>query len=163
MEKVVFNQNAFQLILQLRCCSLALAHERWHCSVRHVIYVMMTDWCSWGTVSALWQQSSPQQHHLMGVTSPDPIQCSCQRYKSLRHLTTATAHLFGCTWKGNDTEAAHSFYYQLNKDIWKRKRKKKITRTQLFNRIAHGVHGCEYCTVNCFTDNQLPADEGTCT
>lgn len=36
MERVVFNQNVFQLMLQLKCCSLALAHRRDDIAVLHV-------------------------------------------------------------------------------------------------------------------------------
>jgi len=52
--KVVFNQNVFQLILQLGCCSLALAHTRDDIasSAMRVINIMMTDWRSCGTASA---------------------------------------------------------------------------------------------------------------
>lgn len=52
--RVVFNQNVFQLILQLGCCSLALAHTRDDIasSATRVINIMMTDWHSDGTVSA---------------------------------------------------------------------------------------------------------------
>lgn len=53
--RVVFNQNVFQLILQLGRCSLALAHTRDDIasSAMRVINIMMTDWCSCGTASAL--------------------------------------------------------------------------------------------------------------
>lgn len=52
--RVVFNQNVFQLILQLGRCSLALAHTRDDIasSAMHVINIMMTDWNSCGTASA---------------------------------------------------------------------------------------------------------------
>lgn len=51
---VVFNQNVFQLILQLGHCSLVLAHTRDDIASRamHVINLMMTDWQSCGTASA---------------------------------------------------------------------------------------------------------------
>lgn len=54
MGRVVFNQNVFQLILQLGCCSLALAHTRDDIasSAMRVINIMMTDWHSSGTASA---------------------------------------------------------------------------------------------------------------
>lgn len=52
--RVVFNQNVFQLILQLGRCSLALAHTRDDIasSAMRVINIMMTDWRSCGTASA---------------------------------------------------------------------------------------------------------------
>lgn len=53
MGRVVFNQNVFQLILQLEHCSLAFAHTRDDIasSTLHVINIMMTDWQSYGTAS----------------------------------------------------------------------------------------------------------------
>lgn len=52
--RAVFNQNVFQLILQLGHCSLALAHTRDDIasSAMRVINIMMTDWQSCGTASA---------------------------------------------------------------------------------------------------------------
>ena len=65
------NQNVFQLILQLRSCSLALAHTRDDIasSATRVINIMMTDWRSCGTPSAPWQLGLasvtwPARHHL---------------------------------------------------------------------------------------------------
>lgn len=51
---MVFNQNVFQLILQLGRRSLALAHTRDDIasSALRVINIMMTDWQSRGTLGA---------------------------------------------------------------------------------------------------------------
>lgn len=61
MWRVVFNQNVFQLILQLGRCSLALAHTRDDIasSAMRVINIMMTDWRSCGTASAPRQLGPP--------------------------------------------------------------------------------------------------------
>lgn len=106
MWRVVFNQNVFQLILQLGRCSLALAHTRDDIasSAMRVINIMMTDWRSGGTASAPWQLGPSKQRHLTGMTSPHLIQHGRPPYKGHGQRTSATAHPLGSGRKGNDTD-----------------------------------------------------------
>lgn len=100
--RVVFNQNVFQLILQLGCCSLALAHTRDDIasSAMHVINIMMTDWHSCGTVSARWQLGSahnvtwPAWHHLTSFN---------MAARKAHGQSTFSTPPTGCARKGKDS------------------------------------------------------------
>jgi len=90
--RVVFNQNVFQLILQLGRCSLALAHTRDDIasSAMRVMTIMMTDWRSGGTCLCS-VTAGPLERHLTGMTSPNLIQHGCQWYTGRGQDTTDTA------------------------------------------------------------------------